>query len=193
MGEIWFVTGGARSGKSRYAERLALQSARESALDVVYIATMEPRDDELRQRVERHRADRPATWQTIEAPLDPATALRSVDNDACALLDCLSLWVANRLMALDDELSAEPSQKSVRELESSLQQETDALIAAAEGRSAPTVIVTNEVGNGVVPEYALGRIYRDLLGLANQRVAARATRAWLMASGRALELPPTAG
>jgi adenosylcobinamide kinase/adenosylcobinamide-phosphate guanylyltransferase len=189
MGEIWFVTGGARSGKSRYAERLA----RESALDVVYIATMEPRDDELRQRVERHRADRPAAWQTIEAPLDPAAALRSVDGDACALLDCLSLWVANRLMALGDQSPAEPTQKEVGELESSLQQEVDMLIDAAEARVAPTVIVTNEVGSGVVPEYALGRIYRDLLGLTNQRVAARATRAWLMASGRALELPPTAG
>ncbi|HJM89211.1 MAG TPA: bifunctional adenosylcobinamide kinase/adenosylcobinamide-phosphate guanylyltransferase [Dehalococcoidia bacterium] len=185
MGDIWFVTGGARSGKSRYAERLAL----ETTLDVVYIATMEPHDDELRQRVERHRADRPATWQTIEAPLDPAAALRSIDGDACALLDCLSLWVANRLMALGDE----PSSEVVGELESGLQQDVDALIAAAEGRSAPTVIVTNEVGSGVVPEYALGRIYRDLLGLTNQRVAARATRAWLMASGRALELPRSPG
>lgn len=182
MGDLWFVTGGARSGKSRYAERLA----RESGRPVVYVATMEPNDDELRRRVERHRASRPADWTTVEAPLDPAAAVRAADRDACVLLDCLSLWVANRLMGLGET----PDGDAVDALEAALCADADALVEWAASRTGPTVVVTNEVGAGVVPEYPLGRVYRDLLGVVNQRVASRATRAWLMVAGRPLELPP---
>ncbi len=99
MGDVWFVTGGARSGKSRFAERLATGTGRE----VVYLATMEPLDDELRDRVAQHRAVRPSSWQTIEAPRDPIAALAGVDTAACVLLDCLSLWVTNRLLEGGEE------------------------------------------------------------------------------------------
>ncbi|HJM74585.1 MAG TPA: bifunctional adenosylcobinamide kinase/adenosylcobinamide-phosphate guanylyltransferase [Dehalococcoidia bacterium] len=182
MGDLWFVTGGARSGKSRFAEGLA----RESGRPVVYIATMQPRDDELRRRVERHRNDRPSAWQTIEAPVELSSALASTDGDACALVDCLSLWVANRLMALGDQ----PDVAAIEALETALLDQAASLVRVASEREGPTVTVTNEVGAGVVPEYALGRAYRDLLGVTNQRVAAHAARAWLMVSGRPLELPP---
>jgi adenosylcobinamide kinase/adenosylcobinamide-phosphate guanylyltransferase len=200
MGDLWFITGGARSGKSRYAEQLA----RESGHPVVYVATMEPRDDELRRRVDRHRASRPAEWTTVEAPLDPAAAGRAVDEDACILVDCLSLWVANRLMALGEPPAIKANEATeataataaldqLDALESTLRAEAEALADAAASRTAPTIVVTNEVGAGVVPEYPLGRAYRDLLGVVNQTVAARSTRAWLMVAGRALELPPTEG
>ena len=185
MGDLWFVTGGARSGKSRYAERLASESGR----PVVYIATMQPHDDELRRRVERHRADRPSAWQTIEAPTDLAGALAAIDADACALVDCLSLWVANRLMVVGEQ----PTVAAIEALEAELLAETASLLRVASEREGPTITVTNEVGGGVVPEYALGRAYRDLLGTTNQRVAAQADRAWLMVSGRPLELPPVDG
>ena len=185
MGELWFVTGAARSGKSRFAERLAHESKR----PVVYIATMQPRDDELRRRVARHRRDRPSAWQTVEAPTDPAAALAAVDGGACALLDCLSLWVANRLMALGDQ----PTGDAVEALEAELLDETASLLRVADEREGPTITVTNEVGAGVVPAYPLGRAYRDLLGLTNQRVAQHAARAWLLVSGRPLELPPAEG
>jgi adenosylcobinamide kinase/adenosylcobinamide-phosphate guanylyltransferase len=102
------------------------------------------------------------------------------------LLDCLSLWVSNRLMPLGDS----PSLEAVDALETELDEELTALLEVAAARTGALIVVSNEVGGGVVPETPLGRIYRDLLGRANQRVAARAHRAWLLVAGRALELPP---
>ena len=183
MGDLWFVTGGARSGKSRFAEALA----RESGRAVVYIATMQPHDDELRRRVERHRNDRPSAWQTVEAPVALSSVLAATDGDACALVDCLSLWVANRLLALGEQ----PDVEAIEALESALLNETASLLRVASEREGPTITATNEVGAGVVPEYPLGRAYRDLLGVTNQRVAGHAARVWLMVSGRSMELPAT--
>jgi adenosylcobinamide kinase/adenosylcobinamide-phosphate guanylyltransferase len=183
MGEISFVTGGARSGKSHFAELLATRSGRA----VIYIATMEPRDEELLARVARHRAERPPHWQTVEAPHDPTAALRSTPPDMCVLLDCLSLWVANRLLVLGDP----PAPDDLDALEVALNRDVDALLAAAVTRDGLTILVSNEVGSGVVPETPLGRAYRDLLGRTNQRAAAMASHAWLLVAGRALPLPPS--
>lgn len=188
-GNLWFVTGGARSGKSRYAERLAAGSGRA----VVYIATMhaasDPPDEELERRIARHRAERPADWTTIEAPLDPAAALAGADRAACAILDCLSLWVTNRLLALGDA----PPLDAVDALEATLSAELIALLDTAATRDGPTILVTNEVGGGVVPAHPQARAFRDLLGRVNQQAAARAGRAWLLVAGRPLPLPPHAG
>ena len=180
--ELWFVTGGARSGKSRFAERLAAETGRE----VVYIATMEPLDKELVERVAAHRASRPAGWWTLEAPLDPAGALAGAAPTACAIIDCLSLWVSNRLGPLGED----PRPAAVADLGRELEAEVERLLDAARAREGPAIVVTNEVGGGVVPAYPLGRAYRDLLGRVNQRVAIAADRAWLLVAGRPLELPP---
>ena len=182
MAELWFVTGGARSGKSGYAERLASATGR----GVVYIATMEPLDQELVRRVAAHRSARPASWETVEAPLDPAGALEAADPGQCVLLDCLSLWVANRMGPLGDA----PAPDDLAHLERTLQAEVARVIDAARAREGETIVVTNEVGSGLVPPYPLGRAYRDVLGRVNQQVSAAADRAWLLVSGRALELPP---
>jgi adenosyl cobinamide kinase/adenosyl cobinamide phosphate guanylyltransferase len=182
MGKLYFVTGGARSGKSRFAQGLAEAEAG----PVVYLATMEPLDDELVRRVARHRAERPVSWQTVEAPLALERAIVAAPEDAMILLDCLSLWVTNRLLPLGDE----PEAAAVDALEAALDAELDACIAAQGARLGALIVVTNEVGSGVVPPSALGRVYRDLLGRANQRVSLRADRAWLIVAGRALELPP---
>lgn len=182
MGELWFVTGGARSGKSRFAERLATSTGRE----VVYIATLEPLDAEMVHRIAHHRAARPPQWRTVEAPRDLLEAFEAAPDAACVLLDCLSLWVTNELLAGPKDASPE----AVAALDGSLHADLDRFLALADTREGPTIVVTNEVGAGLVPESALGRAFRDLLGRANQQVAASAGRAWLLVSGRALPLPP---
>jgi len=181
MGETWFVTGGARSGKSAFAQRLAASTG----LDVVFIATLEPLDEEMERRIARHQVERPAAWQTIEAPLEPRRPLEVVSAEACVLLDCWSLWVSNRLLRLGEA----PTNEAIAALETELVRDVDAILDVQRTRGGPLVSVSNEVGGGVVPDSALGRAYRDLLGRVNQRVAASATRAWLLVAGRALELP----
>ena len=184
MGELWFVTGGARSGKSRFAERLAAGAGH----PVVYLATMQPGDAELTRRVERHSAHRPAEWRTVEEPLRLAHALAAQPREATVIVDCLSLWVSNRL--LDALGEGEPGVDAVELLEAELTREVERVLHAARTREGLTVTVTNEVGASVVPEWPLGRAYRDLLGSVNQRVAAAAGSAWLLVAGRALPLPP---
>lgn len=194
MGALLFVTGGARSGKSRFAERLAAAEA-ERGRPVLYLATMEIGDEELAARVARHRGDRPASWRTVEAPLDPATELRDAPGDSCVLLDCVSLWVSNLLLAEvgEDEppAAAAVAPTAATAIERHIGAAIDELLATVAAREGLTIAVSNEVGGGVVPPSALGRIYRDLLGIANQRVGGAADRAWLLVAGRALELPPT--
>ena len=186
MGQIWFITGGARSGKSTFAERRAASLGR----PVIYIATLEPLDDEMRARSARPQAQRPARWRTLEAARAPIEAVRAAAAGDTVLLDCLSLWVSNRLLDLGTDA---PSAAQVAALEAALDAETHALLELLAAREGAAVLVSNEVGSGLVPEYALGRAYRDLLGRVNQRVAQIAARAWLCVAGRALELPPLEG
>ncbi|MBL4916017.1 bifunctional adenosylcobinamide kinase/adenosylcobinamide-phosphate guanylyltransferase [Szabonella alba] len=162
------VTGGARSGKSRFAEGLVRAMARPK----VYIATAEGRDDEMRARIAAHRADRAAGgWQTIEAPLDLAGALSDVAPGSAVLLDCATLWLTNILLAGRD-LSAE----------------TGHLLDALKQSPAEVVIVTNEVGWSIVPENALARQFRDEQGRLNQRLAAQAGRVAVVVAGLPLWL-----
>lgn len=168
-GRIVFVTGGARSGKSSFAERRAAQNGP----GVTYLATAQAFDDEMKDRIARHRADRPAGWVTHEEPLAVPAALRAVTTPA-ALLDCLSLWVSNLMLAGHTD-------------EAVLDAAADLLHAARE-RGGVTVLVTNEVGFGIVPDNALARRYRDLLGWVNQRAAATSDEAHLIVSGLPLRL-----
>lgn len=167
---ITLLVGGARSGKSARALRLASDWDGQ----VVFVATAEDRDSEMAARIARHRLERPASWRTIEAPLELVRAFDSIPAGAFVILDCLTLWVANALEAGWSDEDVERAAAAV------------ATIAA--GRERPTVVVTNEVGLGVVPQTALGRAYRDLLGRVNAVFAAEAEHAYLMIAGRTLEL-----
>ena len=163
------VLGGARSGKSRYAEGLI------TALPPpwVYVATAEAGDDEMAERIRAHQACRSADWRTLEAPRDLVPALAACKN-VPVLIDCLTLWLSN-LMLAEADIDAE-----IERLEK-------ALAAAV----APVVMVANEVGSGIVPDHPLGRRFRDLHGSLNQRIAAGADRVVLMVAGLPLALKGT--
>jgi adenosylcobinamide kinase/adenosylcobinamide-phosphate guanylyltransferase len=158
---LTFVLGGARSGKSRYAESLVAALAP----PLVYVATAQGGDDEMAERIAVHRARRGPGWRTIEAPRDLRGAL-SACGSAPALLDCLTLWLSNLMLG-----------------EADIEAEITGLEAALAAAAAPVVVVANEVGSGIVPEFPLGRKFRDLQGTLNQRIAARADRVVLMVAG----------
>jgi adenosylcobinamide kinase/adenosylcobinamide-phosphate guanylyltransferase len=172
MSKIVLFTGGARSGKSTRAEQYV---ARMRA-PVVYVATAQAGDDEMRDRIARHQERRPAEWHTLEAPTAVAAMLASLERGSIVLLDCLSLLVSNLLLA--HEANPEPA----------IEQEIGVLLATVRERDLTLVIVTNEVGMGIVPAYPLGRVYRDLLGWANQRVARTADEVYLVICGIPVEL-----
>jgi adenosyl cobinamide kinase/adenosyl cobinamide phosphate guanylyltransferase len=164
------LLGGARSGKSELSSKLA--SATD--LPVVVVVTAEARDEEMTERIRRHRASRPATWTTVEAPIEVARAVGELEPNAFVVLDCLSLWVSN---AIEAELSDEQIVDEAREI-----------AAALTKREAPAVVVTNEVGLGIVPVNALARRYRDTLGRVNATFVGEAERAYFVVAGKALAL-----
>ena len=165
-----FLVGGARSGKSTLAVRLA------SAFDgpVVVVATAEARDDDMAERIRAHQAARPAAWEVVEATLGLVGAVDGVREDASVILDCLTLWVSN---ALEDGAADEDIEGEARKVASALA-----------SRTASSMVVSNEVGLGIVPANALARRYRDVLGRVNASFAAEAARSFLVVAGRGLPL-----
>jgi adenosylcobinamide kinase/adenosylcobinamide-phosphate guanylyltransferase len=162
------VLGGARSGKSRHAQALA----EKLAPDRLFVATAQAFDDEMRDRIARHRADRDASWRTIEVPRDLPQAIREHGRaDHVVLVDCLTLWLSNLLLA-DADLAAA----------------TDELTAATAMATAPIVFVSNEVGFGIVPDNALARRFRDAAGRLNQRLAAECDATDLVVAGIPLRI-----
>jgi len=161
------LLGGARSGKSRLAVRLASERGK----PVVFVATGEAGDEEMAERIARHRAERPAGWRTVEEPVALLDALAATPADATVVVDCLSFWVAN---LLDSRTAAEIEQEAAE--------------AAALAAARDTIAVSNEVGMGVVPATPLGRAYRDVLGRVNATWAGAAAEAYLVVAGRRLAL-----
>jgi adenosyl cobinamide kinase/adenosyl cobinamide phosphate guanylyltransferase len=170
---LTLLIGGARSGKSRLAIRLA----DEHDGSVVFIATGEAGDDEMADRIARHRTERPAGWLTVEEPVRLRDALAAAPADACVVLDCLSLWVANLI-----------EQRPAEQIEA----EATAAAKLAASRPGTTIAVTNEVGLGVVPATPLGRAYRDVLGRVNAVWAEAASESYLVVAGLALRLQDVA-
>jgi adenosylcobinamide kinase/adenosylcobinamide-phosphate guanylyltransferase len=167
---LTFLLGGARSGKSALAVRIASSWTG----PVVFVATARAGDEEMAERIRRHRSERPPAWITVEEPVQILQKLRDASTEACLVVDCLSLWLFNLIEAgWDDE---------------SVEREAVAFAEAAGSREAPTVIVSNEVGLGVVPATPLGRRYRDLLGRANALVAEEARDPLFVVAGRTLRL-----
>ncbi len=164
---LTLLIGGARSGKST----LAVQMGEHHGGAVTFIATAEPFDDDLRERIARHRDERPSGWATIECPVHLAGAIGDVPDEHLLIVDCLTVWLAN-LFVRGEDIEALGLE----------------LIDALRRRLGPTVVVTNEVGMGVHPESESGRVYRDELGRLNQLVAAASDTSLLMVAGRAVRL-----
>lgn len=165
---LTLALGGARSGKSAYAEALAVSSG----LAPVYLATAQAWDAEMAARIAQHRADRGDGWRTVEVPHALAEAVvAEAGLERVVLLDCLTLWLSNRMLA-----------------EADLEAETETLLEALATAAGPVVCVSNEVGLGIVPENALARRFRDAQGRLNQRVAAVADRVVFLAAGLPLAL-----
>lgn len=187
------LLGGARSGKSAYAETLAAELA--GGAPVLYIATASASDDEMRERIARHRASRAQHWITIEEPTAPAATLRA-STAHVALVDCVTLLVANLLAAdvrydeaMDetmDEANAATAEAAAAEARIDLA--ISDLLDAWRAGANTLILVSNEVGMGLVPPYPLGRIYRDCLGRVNARLAAAADTVLLMVAGLPIEL-----
>lgn len=169
MSKIILITGGVRSGKSAIAESHVLAHGAQA----IYIATAEVRDDEMAERVALHQARRGPEWTTRCAPLDLVGALDQTDGQGPRLVDCLTLWLTNLMLSERD-----------------WQAEGDALVSALRRQKDPVVLVTNEVGAGIVPENALARAFRDAAGMLNQKVAAVADDVYLAVAGLPLKVKP---
>jgi adenosylcobinamide kinase/adenosylcobinamide-phosphate guanylyltransferase len=159
--------GGARSGKSRHAQLVAERHDG----PLVYVATAEVLDDEMADRIARHRADRGDRWRTVECPLDLAAAIAEAEGSGAVLVDCLTLWLSNLMHAGRDPAGA-----------------TRDLLGALAAMRSPVLLVSNEVGLGIVPATPLGRRFRDEAGRMNQLVAEAVDEAWFVVAGRALAL-----
>ncbi len=173
VAKLSLVLGGARSGKSRYAESLFAALPPPWLAPWIYVATAQAGDAEMAERIATHRARRGGSWRTIEAPHDLAGSLTAA-GEAPILVDCLTLWLSNLMLSGAD-----------------LDAEMERLDAALDAAAAPVVMVANEVGSGIVPDHTLGRRFRDMQGVLNQRIAARADRVVLMVAGLPLALKGT--
>jgi adenosylcobinamide kinase/adenosylcobinamide-phosphate guanylyltransferase len=181
--QLMLILGGARSGKSACAEKLAL----EHGGSVTYVATAQALDDEMAARIAQHKLDRPGKWQTREIPTGVGAALSADPPQTdVILLDCLTLLVTNLLMQTADN-EGEADEKAAAGL---VEAEIDSLLNAIRAIPASWIVVSNEVGLGLVPPYPLGRIYRDLLGRVNQRLAAQAEQVIFMIAGIPMRLAP---
>ncbi len=180
MGRLVLVLGGARSGKSRFAQQLAQACSDEEHRSVVYIATAEAGDEHMRQRIERHRRGRPSGWETVEAPQNVAAAIEAAGDSAAAIIvDCLTLWISNLLLAGGEEFN----EAQVASREEAILDEVEELIRMARKANACVIVVSNEVGMGIVPLAKLGRIFRDIAGRANQALAQAADEVYVMWAG----------
>jgi len=170
---LTLILGGARSGKSSYAQSLA----EETGKSVTFLATAQAQDEEMSARIRKHRAERPPDWETLEIPFGISSHASQLKTEV-VILDCITLLVTNVLMQFvkDDLVDEAPFTQA-------LQNEVDELIASIRRGNQNWIIISNELGLGLVPPYQMGRVYRDLLGWANQRLAHAADKVIFMVAG----------
>jgi len=174
------IFGGARSGKSRFAQELAQQLGEK----VLFVATGDPLDEEMSSRVKEHKLSRPQNWRTLEARIDVGKQITEQIGDAeVVIVDCLTLLISNVLLTGEDKERIEADQIDCAIADGKVVAEIEGLIRCISNTNANFILVSNEVGLGLVPPYKSGRIYRDLLGKANQSLAKQADEVYLMVAG----------
>lgn len=185
--QVIFITGGVRSGKSSFAQRLAAESGK----PVRYIATAEAKDKEMEKRIQNHRQDRPESWMTVEEPIYLARLFQwnhieeNLNPPAISLIDCITLWISNLLLQRDED------KKEYWETNLGLErvnEMVDEFLATIQSYPFPVIIVTNEVGLGGIEMSPLGRVYQDILGWTNQKIARIASEVYFVASGIPLQI-----
>lgn len=181
MRRLILITGGVRSGKSDFAQQLALELGGE---DVVFVATAEAGDAEMAHRIAAHRQARPAAWRTIEAPRRVGQAMAQAGSAKAVVVDCLTLLVSNVLLSLGDE----PASALAGSAEAAVDEEVRGLIESARTLHGTVILVTNEAGLGIVPVNRVARLYRDLLGRANAALAREADQVYLLVAGIPLDI-----
>ena len=186
---LTLILGGARSGKSAYAVELA----RRMDVPTTYVATAEAIGAEMAQRIRQHQRDRPPSWRTLEEPLAIAERIASeVERESAVIVDCLTVWLSNVLHSETEE-AADPTSGQVRRTRHRALDELESLCTIPIERGVRLIVVSNEVGSGLVPPYPLGRVYRDLLGEVNQFVARRADEVTMLVAGIPIDLRALGG
>ena len=170
MGKVVFITGAARSGKSK----LAVEMGKKSLKQIVFLASCAPLDDEMKNRVVKHKQARPKDWTTIEEPINAADVFRKAKADELVIFDCLTLWISNIMLKFD-------KQKLINE-------KIEELLLILQQAKAEVIIVSNEVGWGIVPENKLARQFRDIVGLTHQKLAGLSDEVFLVTAGIAQKL-----
>lgn len=173
------IFGGARAGKSTFALRLAEERVGDG--NVCFIATAQALDDEMASRIAHHREERPETWKTIEEPYQLNDALFQAANSTVVIVDCLTLFVSNWLVRVEDQVQCAEA----------LQRISESFLSSAKARTGTVICVSNEVGMGIVPETKMGRMFRDLLGRVNQQFATAADEVYLLVAGVPVRIKPT--
>ncbi len=182
LGRVVFVIGGARSGKSRFAMELAKKENRK----VVYIATAQVQDEEMKLRVRKHLKSRPRDWKTVEEPYDLPRAIKNLKGkDKIVIIDCMTLYISNILLKLYDE-NKQP--KSINRISNQVLGEMENVVRAINGSMHTFIIVSNEVGMSIVPENRLARLFRDIQGESNQVISKNADSVYMVVAGIATKI-----
>jgi len=185
LSQIILILGGARSGKSSFAEKIAVELGGDG---VVYLATAQALDEEMEDRIKHHQGQRPQSWETIEEPIEVSKVMKDIEDKKTVLMDCLTLFISNKILQ-NNKLEDEGSNLQEKfNIEKNIIKEIENIINIAHKKEINLIIVSNEVGQGIVPNNELSRLFRDIAGRANQYTADQADRVFLTIAGYPLDL-----
>ena len=185
LSQIILILGGARSGKSSFAEKIAAELGGD---DVVYLATAQALDEEMEDRIKHHQGQRPQSWETIEEPIEVSKVIADLEDKKTVLMDCLTLFISNKILK-NNKLEDEGSNLQEKfNIEKDIIKEIENIINAARKKEINLIIVSNEVGQGIVPNNELSRLFRDIAGRANQYTADNADRVFMTIAGYPIDL-----